>query len=92
MKRVLLLVLLSILLSASVSAFWFNGTTYDTDKSIVNNVNVSILVYKMVPGSGPQLNATYSTLSNTTGEFKINVTQASPQNFFYRPVPPFQFQ
>ena len=85
-----LLILLSVFILFSVTpafatTFDFHGLTKYTNDTAMNNTNVTIAIYAMIPGQGPTLNDSFSALSNESGNF--NVTDIPVyQNLFYKPV------
>ncbi len=74
---------LSLLAICNVSAFQFFGTVYNITKGPIDNVNVSVSVYVMVPMAPPQLINLYSNLTDANGNFSLQL----PDNETYMYLP-----
>ncbi|SNQ59091.1 PGF-pre-PGF domain-containing protein [Candidatus Methanoperedens nitratireducens] len=83
---VLLGLLLFVVAAGAADAFIFRGYTFNETNAILNNTNVTIEVYTMGGGGPPSVVGSYSNISNESGYFSVNVTQNSPENYFYRPI------
>lgn len=85
MKRLLYLsLILIVFLACSASAFQFYGYTYDTNKTPINNTNVSITAYVFQPGGPPSEILTNWTLTNGSGFFNLSMPDNDSWN--YRPA------
>lgn len=76
-KYLILLLIISFLSCNVVSAWEFNGTTYDENGNNLSNVNISIAAIYMPGGQAPSTVFTNITASNATGRFSINVSDNS---------------
>ncbi|MFH1439980.1 MAG: hypothetical protein ABIG89_05405 [Candidatus Woesearchaeota archaeon] len=80
-KGVLFVIVLIILvLTMSVDAFVFNGTTYDINGNILNYTNITVLVKN---SSWAQV-TTNTTMTNAVGEF--NLTLPDDATYMYQPT------
>ncbi len=68
-----------------IEYFDLYGYTKYPNGSIINNTNVTVDVYFIVPGQGPVLNSSFSVLSNNTGYFNVSNIRIY-NDAFYKPV------
>jgi len=80
------IMILFLLFIPMILGFEFYGQTYNITKGNLTNTNVTIQVYNFSNMEGPPTPIAYfSTLSNSTGGFYLNVTLDHPE-LMYKPV------